>query len=156
MHQLQEVMMHGSPVAYVQQIAYTKPMTIALGSYLKTLRLRQGLSKAEVLRRMEKLYGDAVDRSTLYRAERGQSWPDSDFLTALLGIIGGRIEDLVWIRLHPNAQDLDGYDLAEKWVLKFGTPADAATVVQARSRADADEIADELEDLARKIRSGRE
>ena len=130
--------MHRSPVARMQQIAYTTSMAIALGSYLKTLRLRQGLSKAEVLRRMEKRYGDSVDRSTLYRAERGQSWPDSDFLTALLGIIGGRLEDLIWIRDHPNAQDLDGYNLAETWVREFGSPADAATVVQAQSRADAD------------------
>lgn len=148
--------MHKSPVAYVQQNAYTTAMSIALGSYLKTLRLRQGLSKAEVLRRMEKQYGDSVDRSTLYRAEKGQSWPDSDFLTALMGIIGGRLEDLIWIRGHPDAQELDGCDLAEKWVHEFGRPPDVVTVVQAQSRADADEIADELEELAKKIRSGRE
>ena len=148
--------MHESTVARMQQVAYTNAMAIALGSYLKTLRLRQGLSKAEVLRQLEEQFGQAIDRSTLYRAEKGRSWPDSDFLTALLGIIGGRLDDLVWIRRNTNATEMDGYQLAEAWIREYGKTADVEVVVRAQSRADANEIADELEELAKKIRSGRE
>lgn len=148
--------MHQNNVALMQQGTYTTGMTAALGGYLKTLRLRQGLSKAEVLRRLEDQFGEGVDRSTLYRAEKGKSWPESDFLTALLSIIGGRLDDLIWIRKNPSAQEIDGYNLAEVWVREYGTAADVSTIVRAQSLADAIEIADELEELARKIRSGRE
>lgn len=131
-------------------------MTVALGGYTKTLRLRQGLSKAEVLRRIEKQFNQKTDRSTLYRVEKGEHWPDSDFLTALLGIIGGDLDDLVWLLQHRNASELEGCQLAETWLREHGTAADVEVVVQARSRPDAEEIAEELEELARRIRAGHE
>lgn len=148
--------MHKNTVARTQHVAYTTCMTAALGSYVKTLRLRQGLSKAEVLRQLSLQFGQSADRSTLYRAEKGEHWPDGDFLTALMGIIGGRIEDLIWIRRNQNATELDGCRLAEAWVREHGKPADVETVVRAQSRTDAVEIADELEELAKRIRAGRE
>lgn len=148
--------MHRGHVARKQQLAYTRGMTAALGSYIKTLRLRRGLSQAEVLRRLESQFNQRADRSTLFRAERGDHWPDSDFLTALLGIVGGHLDDLVWIRLHNDASETEGCQLAEAWIRKYGTTADAEAVIQAQSRPDAQEIAEELEELAKKIRAGRE
>lgn len=122
--------MHKCPVAQMQQVAYTTSMTTALGSYVKTLRLRQGLSKAEVIRRLDTQFGQKADRSTLYRAERGEHWPDGDLLTALLGVIGGRLEDLIWIRRNQDATELDGYNLAQKWLTEFGS-AEGWVVVSA-------------------------
>ena len=148
--------MHMSNVARMQQSAYTSGMTAALGGYTKTLRLRRGLSKAEVLRRIEKQFNQKIDRSTLYRIEKGGHWPDSDFLTALLGIIGGDLDDLIWLLQHGNASELEGCQLAETWLRDHGTATDVEVVMQARSRPDAEEIAEELEELARKIRAGRE
>jgi transcriptional regulator with XRE-family HTH domain len=147
-------MMHKSHVAYKQQFAYTRGMTAALGGYIKTLRLRKGLSQAEVLRRLEIQFDQRADRTRLFRVERGDHWPESDFLTALLGIIGGHLDDLIWIRGHRDASELDGCALAEGWVYKYGTAADAEAVIQAQSRPDAEEIAEELEELAKKIRAG--
>lgn len=148
--------MHKSHVAQEQQSAYTRAMTMALGGYIKTLRLRQGLTKAEVLRRMKKQFDQTPDRSTLYRAERGEHWPDSDVLTALLGIIGGRLDDLVWILSNPAASEVEGCQLAETWIREHGAAADVETVMRAQSRPDAEEIAEELEELAKKIRAGYE
>lgn len=148
--------MHKNTVAPTQQIAYTSGMTAALGGYVKTLRLQQGLSKAEVLRRIERQFGQKPDRSTLYRAEKGEHWPDGDFLTALLGIIGGQLDDLIWIRRHQSASELEGCQLAETWLREHGAIIDVEAVVQAQSRPDAEEIAGELEELAKRIRAGYE
>lgn len=147
--------MHTDNVARAQLSVYTGGMTVALGGYVKTLRLQQGLSKAEVLRRIENQFGQKIDRSTLYRVEKGEHWPDSDFLTALLGIIGGRLDDLVWILRHNTASEVEGCKLAETWLREHGVMADVETIMQARLRPDAEEIADELEELAKKIRAGR-
>ena len=147
--------MHKNHVAHTQQFAYTRGMTAALGGYVKTLRLRQGLSKAEVLRRIESRFGQTPDRSTYYRVEKGRHWPESDFLTALLGIIGGRLEDLVWFLDHHDAPELEGCQMAEAWLREYGETIDVETVVQAQLSPDAEEIAEELEELAKKIRAGR-
>jgi hypothetical protein len=105
---------------------------------------------------MEKQFNQKPDRTTLFRAEQGKHWPDSDVLTALLGIIGGQLNDLVWILGHPAASELDGCRLAEAWLRDHGAASDVETVIQAQSRPDAEEIADELEELAKRIRAGRE
>ena len=91
------------------------------------------------MRQLSLQFGQSADRSTF-----------------LMGVIGGRIEDLIWIRRNQNATELDGYRLAEAWVCEHGKPADVETVVRAQSRTDAVEIADELEELAKRIRAGRE
>lgn len=150
--------MHTIHVARMHHAAYTSGMTVALGGYVKTLRLRQGLTKAEVLRRIEKEFGEkrTRDRSSYYRLEKGEHWPDSDFLTALLGVIGGQVEDLVYFLGNPKAEELEGCERADAWLRDHGKPADITTIVQAQSRPDAEEIAEELEELARKIRAGLE
>jgi transcriptional regulator with XRE-family HTH domain len=148
--------MHKNHVAPMHQAAYTSGMTAALGGYVKTLRLRAGLSKAEVLRRMKTQFEQDPDRSTLYRIEQGRHWPGSDVLTALLGIIGGQVDDLVWLLSHRDAPELEGCQLAEAWLRKHGAASDIETVIRAQSRPDAEEIAEELEELARKIRAGLE
>lgn len=148
--------MHRNNVALMQHLTYTSGMEAALGGYLKTLRIRQGLTKAEVLRRVKAQFDMDLDRSTLYRAETGAAWPDGDKLTALLGVIGGQLEDLVWIRKNADAKEVEGVARAEQWLRESSKPESVNVIVQARSRADATEIADELEELAKRIRSGRE
>lgn len=148
--------MHRSNVAYTQHSRYTDGMAIALGGYLKTLRARQGLTKAEVLRRFSEQYKMTVDRSTLYRAEKGLAWPEGDILTGLLGIVGGQLEDLVWFRENNTASVAEGISRAEAWLQTYSKHESVVTIMQARTREDADEIAEELEELAKRIRSGRE
>lgn len=121
-----------------------------------TLRLHRGLSKAEVKRRMDREFGQDPDRSTLYRAEEGIAWPKGDNLVPLLGVIGGSIEDLVWIWQHPNATAVEGYERAQKWISEHANGQNVAALNGARSRSDAEEIANDLEELARKVRGGLE
>lgn len=148
--------MHKYNVAGMQHCSYTEGMTLALGGYVKTLRVRQGLTQVAVLRLLKDQYALEIDRSTLYRAEQGKNWPEGDLLTALMDILGGRLEDLAWLQKHKQVSETKGIDLAESWLRERGAKTDIDTIVEARSRADADELARELEELARKIRTSRE
>lgn len=153
--------MHASNVAHMQHVTYTRSMAEetavvpALGMYLQTLRLRSNLSQAEVLRRYKDLCKVEINRSTLRRAESGKAWPESDILIGILGVVGGTLEDLVWIRQNPYADDLDSINRAEEWIRKYGKAESAEEVIQANSQDDAAELADELEALAKRVRAGR-
>ena len=153
--------MRTSNVAFVQQITYTAPMTEekvlvpALGGYLKTLRARKGLTQAKLIRELKDIYGITPDRSTIRRAERGVTWPDSGILTAFMGIVGGSMDDLVWIRSNPDASVKDGVERAETWLRNYGKAEDVEAIIEASSEIDADEIAADLEELAQRVRGGK-
>lgn len=84
----------------------------ALGGYLKTLRTERRLSVAAVLRALKDRLGKETDRSRLWRAENGVHWPDSDYLSALVDILGGSGDDIAWIQSHADATAKDGQALA--------------------------------------------
>jgi len=146
--------MHKSNVAAVQHARYTNGMSVALGGYIKTLRLRQGITQAALLRRLEKRFEKLPDRTKLYRVEKGEHWPDGDFLTALLDELGGRVPDVGWIQSHPKANEAQGVALAEQWLKERATPEAYRTIMEVAQGPDADEIATELEELARRVRGG--
>lgn len=147
--------MHMSIVAGTQHEGYTSGMSVALGGYIKTLRLRQGITQAALLRRLEKRFEKAPDRTKLYRAERGEHWPEGDFLTAVLDELGGRVSDIGWIQSHPKASEAEGVALAEGWLRERASPEAYRTILDAAQGPDADEIAAELEELARRVRGAR-
>lgn len=97
-------------IAIVQDDRYTSGMSAALGAYLKTMREGRNLDPKDVLPILSKRLGKKVDHSRLWRAEQGDAgrWPDGDFLTALLDVIGGDLEDIRWIQLHPDAEPVEG------------------------------------------------
>lgn len=148
--------MHRYNVAPLQQAAYTRGMNAGLGGYVKTLRVRQKLTQTAVLQALKERHGLTTDRSTLYRAEQGRSWPEGDLLAALMDVLGGRIEDLGYLQRHPESTAATGAELADKWIAERGAKPDVDTLSEARTRVDAEELASDLEELAKRIRAGLE
>lgn len=97
-------------IAIMQESRYTSGMSAALGAYLKTMREGRKLDPKDVLPILSERLGKKVDHSRLWRAEQGNAgrWPDGDFLTALLDVIGADLEDIRWIQMHPDAEAIEG------------------------------------------------
>jgi transcriptional regulator with XRE-family HTH domain len=111
----QEGILRMDNIADVQAMHYTKGMSEALGAYLKTLREGRRLRVNEVLRQLgARLHLEKpVDQTRLWRAENGKSWPEGDFLVALLDIIGADLSDVAWIQQHPEANASEGESRAQ-------------------------------------------
>jgi len=120
-----------SNIAQLQDRAYTKGMSEALGAYLKTLREGRKLRPVEVLQQLgDRLrLGKPVDQTRLWRVENGKSWPEGDFLVALLDIIGANLADVSWIQQHPEATSEDGIGRANT-VLSQGSYQSALKVFE--------------------------
>lgn len=103
-------------IASMQCVAYTRAMSAALGAYLKTLRVGRELEPKDVLKALTDRLRKPVDHSRLWRAENGSAdrWPDGDFLTALLDIVGGDLADVSWIQAHPNSTAAQGEERARR------------------------------------------
>jgi transcriptional regulator with XRE-family HTH domain len=108
--------MYRCNIAGMQDGQYTRPMSAILGAYLHHLREQKKLKKTEVQRAIAKRLGKPVDYTRLWRAETGKTktWPESDYLNALLEVIGGDPADVSWIQKHPEATIDDAVALAEK------------------------------------------
>ena len=75
---------------------------MALGIYFRTLweryptetgmRLTQGQ-----LAEMVRLYNRPIGQSVVSKLETGEDTPGGDILAVLLDVLGGRLEDVVWI-----------------------------------------------------------
>lgn len=83
----------------------------ALGPYLTVLRDAQGWTKAEVVRLVNERLGRETDRTTYYRLEDGEAWPESDYLIVVLDILGGTVDDVAAIQSDPMQ---DGAELARQ------------------------------------------
>ncbi len=106
-------------IAEMQDAGYTRRMTAKpLGAYLRHLRGKR--KKTEVQQEIEKRLGKSVDYTRLWRAETGKTktWPESDYLNALLDVIGGDTADVSWIQTHPEATIDDAIALAEKRLMR--------------------------------------
>ena len=83
-------------------------MSAALGGYIKQLRVRQDLVQTDVQRRVESALGKKLDISRFWGVEAGERWPQGDFLTALIVVLRGSLDDMSWFIEHPDASAEDG------------------------------------------------
>jgi DNA-binding transcriptional regulator YiaG len=88
-----------------------KPMALAV--YFSTLRMRHGLSRPQVVRRINERIGVEVDTSTVYRWERKGKRPSGPSLHALLDVLHGHMDDVKAIDADPSNTQKGEY-LAEK------------------------------------------
>lgn len=97
-------------------IDMVKPVTpyLALGAYFQALRDMQRtsngrkVSRARLAVQLTDFLGHEIDPSTIYRIEVGTQMPGGELLAALIGVLGGRIEDVIWCVQNPTATAEEG------------------------------------------------
>jgi hypothetical protein len=126
-------------------------MSSEFGIYLKTIREGRGLDPKDIFPPI-RARGLNVDHSRLWRAEnKSGHWPDGDFLTALVDVIGANPDDVAWFQKNPNPPDGEGERRAKEWlkmhakdrqaVAKFHSYDPACSVCGSHSWEVADTIA---------------
>ncbi len=117
----------------------------AVGGYLATLRSAAGLSQEGLARRLD------IASKTVSVWETAKQTPSADILARALQILGGNPADVQRLFIEGETVE-DGRRTAEAWLMARTSPEDMATLANAKARPDADRIAAELEELARRIR----
>lgn len=120
---------------------------MALGAYFKTLRLGRDLHQADLAERLSLRLGRSVDKSTVWRMEKGRTMPSGPILSAVLGILGGDITDVNLLRATPDNIE-EGKRLA-RIRLTEEQVARADQMIDETPDEVLDEIFDELRDEAR-------
>lgn len=77
-----------------------KPMALAI--YFATLRKRHGLTRPQIVCRINERIGVEVDTSTVYRWEKKGKRPSGPSLHALLDVLSGHMDDVKAIDADPS------------------------------------------------------
>lgn len=97
-------------------MATKKPVQTPLGDFIDNYLKQEGISLAELARRLEKTERKGASASNLHRAYKGRINPGYEFYAALSQVTGQSIDKLAAINL-PDKQPYAGRDLSSRAVL---------------------------------------
>lgn len=120
----------------------------ALGAYIVVLRKDAGLTQEGLARAL------GIASKTVSDWERGISTPESLTLRRLADVIRASWEDMGRL-LGGDVAAEEGTAAARAWIARRASSEAATAIADAAAAPDAQAIADQLEALARQIRSGR-
>lgn len=124
--------------------------TQAVGAYLQTYRDARGYSRV----RLAALVG--TSEAQIVRIEQGEQDTRGSLLLAIVRALGASADVVTDLILSEGDSAEIGRATAQRWLAERGDAADVATIIDARARPDATAIADQLDELARRIRLGLE
>lgn len=122
----------------------------AVGAYLHACRDARGYSRV----RLAALVG--TSEAQIVRIEQGDQDTRGSLLLAIVRALGASADVVTDLALSEQDSPEAGRAAAERWLAERAGATDAATITGARGRSDAATIADQLDELARRIRLGLE